>query len=621
MGEDAQRRRRAGLVLLVAAIPALLLFFGVANFILNHFFVRAPYLLDSGLLSGIAYRSGALQAVPEVAMTATSFYQVYFSPIVSVFSGLSYLFPVHRIEWFAFVQGLVFFPLGMAVPLLGTRLGRDTLLRRLPTLFIAAATFSFGGLVLWMVGYPHYEAATPGLICLMLVSVVTGRNRSAWLFLGLAASVRQDSGVHAALALAPLWYLSWRGVQMIPSRRRLLTMIGVAVGTTVFGIVVQKLFFDTFDRLRDVYLGTPTYGHLDGALIVARAKRFFEICQVIYYPFLATALLSILRRDARYLLGWAAAGPWFVFNFIAFDDQKSMFTAYSVMPFLVSVFWIYLYGAFLARPERRFLPWVLEIVFALVCVASTLGMHRGAAAALKFTVAEMAIPRARDRAAVHGFVEALDTHRSDFGELSVDYAVSAIALEHLHLRDTWTRSRNVGPDSFVFHDRAQGEEPDVLFPEIVASSMDWCTRIVGTHIVVCSRKRFPPTTFEGLATQVVPAAFVFSRLFRSSVRVDADGVTLGAGASVYGPFGRLPAGTYECVVSFTTTSSSGVRMFVETDLEPISDVSVTAGANDLRLTFVIGGEEHPIAYRFTAGQAPLTIREVRVRRIDGPGKP
>jgi len=603
----------------VSIVPGVLLALGVANYILNHFFVGAPYLLDSGLLSGIAYRSGALQAIPEISMNATSFYQVYFSPIISIFSGISYLLPVERIEWFAIVQGLVFFPFGIAVPLLAARLYPATQWRRLPAVFVAGFAYSFCGLVLWMVGYPHYEAATPGLICLTLVSLVTGRTRLTWLFLGLAASIRQDSGIHAAVAIAPLIYLKWRGTELRPTLRRLLVTFGVAVGASVAGIIVQKLFFDTFDRLRDVYLGTPIYGHVTVALIAERARNFLVTCQVIYYPFLGTVLLSALRRDPRYLLGWAATLPWFVFSFIAYDNQKAAFTAYAVMPFAVGLFWVYLYGALLAPVNRRLPAGVLELLFALICVSSTLGMHRGAPVPLKYTVKEMAILHRRDRAAVHAFVDRLRTHRADFGGLSVDYAVSAMALENLKLDDAWTRSRNVGPDTFVFHDRAPGEDQDVLFPEIIISSLDWCTRIVRTHIVACSREPFPATTFAGIDTEVAPAAFAFTRIARTGVRVEREGVTVQPGASFSGPFGRLPAGTYRLTVAFATNTPGAARLFVETPREALDDVSMPAGARDITVRFTTDGGELPLAYRFTSlSDVPLTIIGAQLRRIDAP---
>src|SRR5688572_22339667 len=92
--------------LLVCLLPAALIGLGVARFILNHFFGRAPYLLDSGLLSAIAYRDGVLLPVPRIACDyADVFYEVYVTPVMSLFSAISYVVPLDRIEWYAVVQG------------------------------------------------------------------------------------------------------------------------------------------------------------------------------------------------------------------------------------------------------------------------------------------------------------------------------------------------------------------------------------------------------------------------------------------------------------------------------------------------------------------------------------
>lgn len=473
---------RAAPLVVAGLLPAFLLSGGVAQFILNHFFARAPYLWDSGLLSGITYRAGLLLPLPDITGPyAESFYQVYVSPIISVLSGLSYLVPVGRIEWFAFVEALVYLPIGIAVYVLASRVDPASRLRRLPYTMLAAFGFSFSGLVLWTVGYPHYEIATPGLICLLLAATVTGRTRLAWICLALAASVRQDGGLHAALALTPLLYLRWRGVNMPPSVRRLVVTICVAIGTSLVAISIQKLCFVPLDRLRAVYIGDPAYGHLSWSLLGDRLRLFSATCHVIYYPLFATIVLAALRRDPRYLLGWLIALPWFVFNITAYDEQKSHFTAYTVGPFLISVFWVYLYGALLTPRARRLRAGALEVVFALVCVSSTLGFYRAAPGPLHDTLREMAYAKRRDRAAVHGFVDTLHTQRAAFGRLFVDSAVAALALEWLSAGEGW--QPGVIADTIVFHNRTARQE--LLAADFASNHIDVCTRIVGTGIVVC----------------------------------------------------------------------------------------------------------------------------------------
>ncbi len=623
IGITRTRSRRAAPLILVGVLPALLLSLGVARFILNHFFVRAPYLLDSGLLSGIAYRSGPLLAPPGIACDyATSFYQVYFSPIISVFSGLSYLVPVGRIEWFAFVQACIYFPIGLAVYSFASRIGPAIAPRRLPVTMLAAFAFTFSGLVLWMIGYPHYEAATPGLICGLLAAVVTDRPRLAWLFLVLAVSVRQDGGLHVALALAPLAYLKWRGVEMAPSMRRILVLIGAGFGATTLAFLCQKVFFTPVDRLRVVYLGSPAYAHLTVGLIAQRARDFLDSCQVIYYPFLATVLLAIVRRDARYLLGWAVTVPWFLFNFTAYDGAKSMFIAYSLAPFLVSVFWVYVYGARLAAANRRLRPITLDGVFALICLSSTLGQYQGMPSPMRLTVRDMALSHDMNRSAVHDFVEVLHTHRAELGQLYVDSAVAAIALEWLDLHNSWRPDPSPPPDTIVFHDWLSGDDR-VLLRDLVAHRLDECVHVLETRILMCSREPLPALIFGGLAIERLPAVFAFTRVHRLGVDVGPRGITLHAGASLGGQLGTLSNGTYELYlrVELDPASIAGGMELAQVEILPGASASVVAAlparSREITVQFSVG-DDQPVSYVLTS-RAPfaLTITDARLRRARG----
>jgi hypothetical protein len=285
----ARDRTPALRLLLIGALPALALFIAIARYMLNHFFVRAPYLLDTGMLSGLSYHNGVLLETPKIACNYVDlYYDVYFSPMTSLFSVASYVAPVGRLEWYVFIQALVYVPIGFAVYAVASRLDSASALRRLPITVAAALAFAFSGHVLWMVGYPHFEAAMPGLTCLLLGAVVTGRNALAWISLVLAASVRQDGGIHIAMALSPLIFLRWRGLEMLPSMRKLLVMSGVAVAISAFGMLSMKLFFTPFPRLSQAYLGSPLYSHLNAELLSSRFEHFLSTNQLIYIPFLAT---------------------------------------------------------------------------------------------------------------------------------------------------------------------------------------------------------------------------------------------------------------------------------------------------------------------------------------------
>lgn len=607
-------------LVVIGIAPALLLGVAVLRYMLSHFFVHAPFLLDTGMLSGLAYRDGLLLTLPRIACDyADLYYDVYVSPLTSAFSVLSYLAPVGRIEWYAFIQSAIYVPIGLAVYLVASRLEPATGLRRLPITLAAALAFSFNGLVLWMIGFPHFEAAMPGLTCLVLGALVTGRIRTAWLCLALAASVRQDGGIHVAMAVAPLLFLHWRGVVMAPTRRQLILTIAVAVAISVTGMLCQRLFFHPFPRLTQAYLGHPLYSHLSMKLVAQRVSYFIDNNQVLYYPFLATCLLAALRRDARYLLGWAALLPWFAFSFLAVEDSKSTFFAYGVGPFIAGLFWVYLYGAHLVPPPRQLRAVALELVFALVCISSILGAQRAAPRGMKLLNQDILHPTRRDRDTVHAFVEALHDHRASLGQLRADGAVATLALEYLAPTEVW-QPGTTGVDTVAFHTELYGE---TILSGLIDNRLDFCTYVRRTGLFLCSHDRLPAETFAGIPVDVVPAPFFLATLdSRSNVRFEPRGLVLPSSRNLEGWLGNLPRGTYEWTTSFTTDEPLAllgqelVRLDVLAGTRTVAFATASRGEHQLVLRFDADGGEVPLTYRLaTRSDTPLAITRATLRRV------
>jgi len=603
-------------LILVGVLPTLLLSVGIARYVLNHFYARAPYLLDAGMLSKIVYRDGVFLPLPRIAVDyATSFYDVHFSPLLSLFSVVSYLVPVGRIVWFAIVQGILYAPIGLAVYAVAARLDPSSALRRLPITVLAALAFSFCGMVMWTVDYPHFEIATPGLTCLMLAAVVTDRRRMAWVCFALAAAVKQDAGIHIAMALLPLWFLRGRGVEMPPTRRKLAIMIAVAIGVTVGGIVCQKLFFHPVSRLQQAYIGHPMYAHLSWALLAARLSHFIATGQVIYFPFLATCLIALVRRDGRYLLGWASVVPWFVFNLLAVEETKAAFVAYGIAPFLVAVFWVYLYGAHLAPASRRLRAGVLESILVVVCATSTFGDN--ALTAFAPTLRSMAFTQYRDRAPVDDFVESLHAHRADFGRIRIDYAVAALAIESFDLTDRW--SPGVQADTIAFH-RFSAEWAGIM-PDILLNRLDVCVRVFGTQLIVCSRDKLPARALNGLLLEEFPSLLVFSRLPRpdlpASFRATRDLITVTAGADLESRIGRIPAGHYQWTLHVLPAGEASFEVGQSGVI--LGSGSVGKGGTTITVPFSTNGNEDPVGYRIVAGtDTDVTVTHAELVRVAEP---
>jgi hypothetical protein len=611
---------RAAQPVLVGVVPTLLLGFGIWRFMSNHIFARAPYILDTGLLARLVYHDGLLLDVPHIACSyADSFYELYVSPLTSLFSAVSYVMPFQRLEWFTIVQAAVYAPLGAAVYMIASRFEPESKLRRLPVTFAAAVTFAFSGFTLSMVGFPHFEAAMPAFASLMLGAIVTGRMRLAWTFLAFTAAVRQDGGFVAATTLIPLLYLSWRGVAMPATRRQLVVMFAAAVGASVAAIVFQKLVFHPFPRLTQAYLGDPPYAHLTLSLLADRAEQFLDINKVIYFPFIATVAVAAIRRDARYLLGWAGAAPWFVFDFTAIEDSKAQFFAYGVGPFVMAVLWVYLYGAHLAPAERRPRAIVLEGAFVGVCLASTVGAYLSHPTGFEFTTKDMVVAQHMDRAAVHAFVDALHDHRASLGRLRIDGPVATLAIEYVEPEEIWNPGAT-DIDTLAFH--VDGPAATTVLSDLIANHLDACAHVKRTGLYACTHDRLPPQVLAGLEIELVPATFIsadFVTQHWQLIRVEDRGIAFRSNRVTSGWLGTLPRGTYEWTLTLepeTTVTGDLARLEIVQGESMLAVGVAPNSARELRVRFDADGGKQPLAYRFrTLADRPLFVTTTQLRRI------
>jgi hypothetical protein len=460
--------------------------------------------------------------------------------------------------------------------------------------------FAFNGLVVSFVGYPHYEAVIPGLICIVLVAVTTDRPRLAWVCLALCVAVREDAGFHAALALAPLLYLEVRGVDIGTPRRTLVTMIAAAFAASIASIALQHLAFHPPGLIRGEYLGEPLYGHLGIAMLADRARVFVASCQHIWCPFIATCAVAAIRRDARYLLGWAATVPWFLLNFLAAQEAKAMFFAYTGFPFVVSILWVYVYGARLAR--RRLRPIAAEAVLAVVAVTSLAGAWRSIPAITTSTVRDMVFSHPWHRATLHRFVDALGDRRDQLGKLYVDSPTAALAIESVEPTNIWQPGRT-GADVIALQRDALPFEADAV-SDLVANHLDVCTVVTDTRFVICARDRRPATVFADFETAVVPAPLATLHLDRAGIRVDDHRIAIDD-ATIRIRLGVLAAASYE--LSFDAESKD-LRLDVETETGVLATAT---GSHHVAVTFATDGKQ-PVWYRLR-GTAPLVITGARLQ--------
>lgn len=629
MAARQPRGERIALFIVVGLIPAALVGIGVAQYVLNQFYARAPILLDSGWLSAIVYRSGVTQRNPTIACDyAVTYWGVHIAPLLTVFSLLSYLVPVARIEWYAFFQAVVHGSLALPVYFLVACLDPRPRRRWWPILAFAGLAFAMSGQALMSIGYPHYEYLIPAFICLFLVAVVTGRTHATWVFLALALAVREDGGIHAGLALAPLAYLKWRGSPALAvSLRRLLGLMAIAFAVSAVAMAAQKVLLHSADLLRAEYLGTPIFNHLSGAALAERLRFLVTGCVFISVPLIGTALVAGIRRDARYLLGWAAASPWLVVNVLAHQEAKWHFFAYTGFPFLVSVFWVFLYGATLAPAPRRLRGGRSALVLLAICIASVVAVgltYPDYAVELR---SGMLTAEPGNREAVRTFARAIRDRHDAFGRLYVDDAVAALALESLALDETY-RAGVLGGDTFAFH--RSRVDPHVL-ADIAAAGITRCTHVIDTGLYLCARSPAAALTLGGVATEPMPTLLALARFESTSrtIELRPEGFVIRKGSApgiVIASFDGLLEGSFDLVFDLDVADADApvvdvvtvdVHAYVASSgyvLRATAGSPRTEGSRRLVLPFTARPDQ-PTVWRLAyAGGATVTITGAQLQR-------
>ena len=524
---------------IAAWLPTVVVFWVAGCFVWNHF-VEGPALHDAGWGSALVWRTGLLPKSPVVAHPLRDFYGVHVSPLLSVTSLLSYAAPIGRVRWYALFHGAIHAPLGVVTALLVHERGRKATLREGALVAVVALLFALDGQVIVSLVYPHFEVFASAGLCVMLVGFATGRARLAWLGLVLSVMTREDGGAHAALFAGAVVASDLLGRPFPIARRSALAMAVVGIIATVVALGVQKTFFPTADLFRAEYLGEPALAHLSGHEI---ARRFGVLCEhatFVPFPLLATVVVAIARRDARYLLGWAVELPWLALNLFAAQEAKVVFSGYTGFPFIASIFWVGAYARI--APRGPGLRWLESLAF--VSTVATLGMLFVAPGMFGFLGEHAVVPR-RVAPKVEEFAATLTRDPRSYGSLYVDPGVASWAIETMPLSDRlWNGN---GVTSFENKDGAafflRGIWAGTVFPLLARSPFTTCGRIPDSEVYFCAREGKPlPPGFVASAPLVA--------LLQTGLHARRDGETLlveptpALELQVFGPYLALPAGSY-----------------------------------------------------------------------------
>ncbi len=355
---------------LLAAAPAFLAF---ASYILNHFYRYGAVMLDTGLLADLAWRDGPMLPA-RLVYSGASFYSYHIAPIFVVLSGLSWLAPLSMAQWFAVFTGVA--QALMAVAVFWVLTGEYGLRRgwRLAGAMALAIAFSFNGLAIAQVRYPHFEVLIASALMLFVVAVHQGRLALAAMFLALALICREDAGFHAFAILFMLVAIRRLKGEPISAQRPALVFMAAAFAYSVAALVVGHVFFPSQSSFARVYLGDPPLSHLTPALLAFRAQGLVVARAYIVLPALVAAAWAILARNPFIVVGYLAFLPWALVNLLANSELAGTLSSYYAFPFLIAAFWP-LIGWRLQPSARAWEPFAGFAAMILVSFTAVSAQH------------------------------------------------------------------------------------------------------------------------------------------------------------------------------------------------------------------------------------------------------
>lgn len=598
-------------MLIACAVPTALIFWANAAYVWNHF-VTGGYYHDSAWYSAIIHHAGFFQKNPANTSTVPDYWGIHVSLLCSVTSLLSYLAPVPRVLWYALFQGAIYAPLGVLVALTTHRAHRTLL----DALVVACVTivFATNGQVVACIGYPHFEIFLAAGLCVMLVGLATGRVRLAWLGIAMAIVTREDGGFHAASFAGAAIASAWFGRPFPVSQKTLWAMAVAAFAASVACFAVQKAFFVGANLFRIEYLGDPAFHHVTAELVKKRLPLFFTEASFVAFPLVGTIAIAIVRRDARYLLGWAVELPWLLLNFFAHQELKATFTIYTGFPFIGSIFWVGVYARLSSKEPSR--GWLASLSFVSVLATAGLALVAGPGHLVNVLTKSVRLEKLSPAAST--YVHTLEKNAAAYGELFFDSGMGAWVVDTVPERRVLFHPSHEKPwDEIVgatfYIDGTWG--PDIILELLAKSPFRRCGRAVGSPIWLCYREGhvFPPG-FE-------PVSIVADHLkAHAAVRRDADGFhvpsTPTTGIQLYGPYLKLGAGKWtatwqiqwkECVEG----ESPQAIIDVSADGKELVKQRIESDDDSLAIAFDLD-EPRSLELRTWSGRCAFVVRDIVV---------
>lgn len=565
-------------------------------------------LEDSGLCAYLMWRNQLyVQLPPSIgAIWGEAYFPGHISPILSITSLLSKVIDVSMIDFSAYYHGISHGLLALSMFFIFHRLYKLTSVFEITLAFFLSLIFSFNGISVASLYYPHYEMLFVPIAILFLALLVQKKPLLALPFFLISLSVRECSGFHLFSILFFLVITDLIKNKTIYRPYLVYTILAFSYG--VIAVIAKKLLYvGGVDNFNNFYIGNPMYSHLSWGLIKERASFIVYNRGYFYGPIVTILIWSIISKRFYLLFGILALLPWFLFNFLAVSTWPPGLYFYYGIFYLLIFFWPLLavkvvQGENITQDTKNELfKWYSIIVLASVVLNNPFDFK-------KFMVE----PGVSQKHTFQRLQSSLTSNLSQLGNVVVDGQVASLAPgsftknQILYLRNTPVEERKkffgyLDPripelqpvDSVMFYNYHANNGLVQFY--VLLSYLPYMYRIVGTNVYLASNKKtselssfssilVPVPYHPGYAKQQYISPVFKNAYYRKDVKRGPNSFEVYAksppGIAVYSNPIRLPKGQYciqfdleptvpanpdKPVLTIDVTSQGATQVFIKKD--------------------------------------------------------
>ncbi len=466
---------RWGLPIAVVLIPTYAFF----TLGLRSFYINGAWWGDAGMLAPAMWHNGWGLTLPLV-WRGDSFLATHMALVFWLTSGISWLLPVTREQFFSLFLGCVQGGMALAV---------YALLRSVPMRRWSAAglaiLFAFNGMVLAASCNPHFELLIVASGIAFLTCLLRRRHGAALCFFALCLSTREDAGIHLGLLLAcGIWALRMQGVAW----ERLRPLAGYAVAALVWSasiLAIQHAIFPNAAALDDVYLGHGVFPPVSLVTIATRLTFWLIYRLYLVLPIIAAIILAERWRAPSIVAGFISCLPWLALNLMARSPYAGTLSNYYPFPLVLGMVWPLLGHGFALRLQARHVttPVQAKRAFVTILLCSFVGLWgMQNPQNLRFPGDFLSPPSLAMQARTNRAIELLS--QATLGRVAADGAVVALAPGRFQRSQILWYPQPQAPDTVIFFAHGQGTAPALALAS--RSGLRVFSQIPGTRLRIAS---------------------------------------------------------------------------------------------------------------------------------------